>query len=46
MELELTWGEKCILSNAGIAATFKKTDTKIYVPVVTLLTEGNVKLAK
>ena len=50
-------GEKCILSggtvnNAGVvqnartAATFKMTDAKIYVPVVTLSTEDNVKLTK
>ena len=46
VELELTWGEKCVLSNAGAVATFKITDAKHYIPVVTLLREDNVKLAK
>ena len=30
----------------GTAATFKITDTKLYVPVVTLKTEDNAKLSK
>ena len=30
----------------GTAATFKITDTKLYVPVVTLKTEDNTKLSK
>ena len=30
----------------GIAATFKITDTKLYVPVVTLKTEDKAKLSK
>ena len=35
-----------ILSSAGIAATFKISDVKFYVPVVTLKTEDNAKLSK
>ena len=47
VELSLSWIENCVLSggenidnagavaNAGTAATFKITDTKLYVPVVT-----------
>ena len=35
-----------ILSSAGIAATFKISDAKFYVPVVTLKTEDNAKLSK
>ena len=57
VELLLTWGEKCILfggdkknagavQNAVTAATFKITDAKLYLPVVTLSTEDNVKLTK
>ena len=46
VELSLKWIENCILSSAGIAATFKITDAKLYVPVVTLKTEGNIKLSK
>ena len=56
--LSLSWIENCVLSsgenidnagavaNAGTAATFKITDAKLYVPVVTLLTEYNAKLVK
>ena len=45
----LTWWKNCFLI-AGTAAnqepTFTITDTKLYVPVVTLLTQDNVKLLK
>ena len=34
------------MSSAGTAATFTITDTKLYVPVVILKTEDNVKLSK
>ena len=46
VELSLEWYENCILSSAGIAAIFTITDTKLYVLVVTLKTEDNVKLSK
>ena len=46
IELSLKWIENCILSSSGTAATFTITDTKLYVPVVTLKTEDNVKLSK
>ena len=39
----LTWSEKCVLSNDTKAITFAITDTKPYVPVVTILTEDNAK---
>ena len=57
-ELSFSWIENCVLfggentgnagavANAGTAATLKKTDTKLSVPVVTLSTEDNAKLAK
>ena len=38
--------ENYILSSARTAATFAITDTKLYVPVVTLKTEDNAKLSK
>ena len=38
INLILTLSEKCVLSNNTKAATFAKTDTKLYVPVVTLST--------
>ena len=34
------------MSSSRAAATFTITDTKLYVPVVTLKTEGNAKLSK
>ena len=46
VELSLKWYENCILSSAGTAATFAITDTKLYVPIVTLKTEDNAKLSK
>ena len=46
IELSLKWYENCILSSARTAATFTITDTKLYVPVVTLKTEDNTKLSK
>ena len=46
VEFSLKWYENCILSSAGTAATFAITDTKLYVPFVTLKTEDNAKLSK
>ena len=41
----LTWSNKCVLSNAATqTTTFKITDTKFYVPVVTLVTQDDAKL--
>ena len=45
-EFSLGWYEDCILSNDGNAATFEITDAKLYVPIVTLITEDNTKLSK
>ena len=36
--------KKCVSSNDTKATTFAITDTKLYVPVVTLLTQDNAKL--
>ena len=38
INLILTWSKKCVLSNDTKATTFIITDTKPYVPVVTLST--------
>ena len=46
VELSLEWYENCILSIAGITAIFTITDTKIYVPVVNLKPEDNIRLSK
>ena len=42
----LTWSANCVISNAAAnqATTFAITDTKLYVPVVTLSTQDNEKL--
>ena len=42
----MRWYENCILSNVAGNSTFKITDAKLYVPVVTLSTEDNAKLSK
>ena len=44
INLILTWSEDCIISSATGATKFKITDTKLYVPVVTLSTQDNAKL--
>ena len=41
--LILTWST-CVITNSSGVGTFKITDTKLYVPVVTLLTQDNSKL--
>ena len=46
VEFSLKWYENCILSNAGDNATFTITDTKLYVPIVTLSAEDNAKWSK
>ena len=48
VELSLKWIENCVLTTAAnaINSAFKITDAKLYVPVLTLSTEDNVKLAK
>ena len=46
VNLILTWSSTCVLvstNNANQVATFAITDTKLYVPVVTLSTQENTK---
>ena len=45
VELSLNWIERCVLTVAN-TATFKITDAKLYVPIVTLSAEDNAKLSK
>ena len=40
----LIWSENCVMSSANRETKFKITDTQLYVPVVTLTTQDNVKL--
>ena len=54
--LSLIWIENCVFTTAAInanadatgadSATFKITDAKLYVPIVTLSAEDNAKLSK
>ena len=44
-ELSLKWYENCILSSEDSNSVFAITDTKLYVPTVTLKTEDNTKLS-
>ena len=58
VEIIVNWSKNCVLANmtvdpdadpaiiAPLGATFKITDTKLYVPVVTLSKENNIKLLK
>ena len=46
VELSLEWSKNCILSSVANDSTFEITDTKLYVPVVTLKTEDNAKLSE
>ena len=39
----LTWSSTCVINSTG-AGKFEITDTKLYVPVVTLSTQENTKL--
>ena len=42
--LILTWSSTCVITNSTGAGMFEINDTKLYVPVVTLLTQDNSKL--
>ena len=43
--LELNWSKDCVISTIA-ATTFKITNTKLYVPIVTLSSKDNAKLVK
>ena len=45
VELSLKWYERCLLT-AATTATFKITDAKLHVPIVTLSIKYNAKLSK
>ena len=44
VNLILTWSSTCVITNSTDAGTFAITDTKCYVPVITLSTQDNSKL--
>ena len=43
VNLILKWSSTCVITNSDGAGTFAITDTKLYVPVVTLSTQENTK---
>ena len=44
VNLILTWSPTCVISSATGETKFKITETKLYVPVVTLSAQDNAKL--
>ena len=46
VNLILTWSKGCVITNSEGEAKFAITETKLYVPVVTLSTRDNAKLLK
>ena len=44
LNLILTWCKGCVITNSAAARKFAITETKLYVPVVTLSTKDNAKL--
>ena len=44
VNLILTWSSTCVITNSNGAGTFAITNTKLYVPLVTLSTQENAKL--
>ena len=45
IHLELNWSKDCVMSTIA-ATTFKITNTKLYVPTVTISSKKNMKLIK
>ena len=46
IHLELNWIKNCVMSDNDDEPTFEITNTKLYIPTVTLSTKDNVNLAK
>ena len=44
VNLILTWPSTCVITNSTGAGTFAITNTKLYIPVVTLSSQDNPKL--
>ena len=44
VNLILAWSSTCVITNSTGAGRFSITDTKLYVPIVTLSTKDNAKL--
>ena len=41
VNLELAWSKDCVITNSTGEVKFQITETKLYVPVVTLSTQDN-----
>ena len=46
IHLELNWSKDCVMSSIVGTTTFEITNTKLFVPIVTLSSKDNVKLVK
>ena len=44
VNLILTWSSACVITNFRGAGRFEITDTRLYVPVITLSAQDNAKL--
>ena len=44
VNLILTWSSICVITNSTGVGTFEITDTKLYVPIITLPTQDNSKM--
>ena len=44
VNLIITWSKDCVITSSTGEGKFKITDTKLYVPVVTLSTQDDAKL--
>ena len=44
INLILNWSTDCVISSASGKTTFSITDTKLYAPIITLLTQDNAEL--
>ena len=44
VNLILTWSSACVITNSRGAGRFEITDTRLYVPIVTLSAQDNAKL--
>ena len=44
LNLELTWFRDCVITNSTEEGKFAITETKLYVPTVTLSTQDNARL--
>ena len=44
IHLEMKWAKNCVMFHNNDDTAFKITNIKLYIPIVTLSTENNVKL--